>query len=122
MLAPCVIMRVRPLVFEGLRLCGDKHPMKNLDILTAFDHVIWLGDLNYRVDVDFTQAEECVKNNFPPPLLAQDQLKRQMELGEKWKGLYRSEQEAEELREEAKTLKIEDLRKYVKSWLRSESC
>ena len=56
-------------------------PLANVDVLHAHDHVFWLGDLNYRVELPFDEALEGVRNRDWRKLAAHDQL-----LGELTKG------------------------------------
>ncbi len=47
------------------------------DLTAKFDRIVWMGDLNYRVDLPRAQAETLAKEGQLEPLLAHDQLIRQ---------------------------------------------
>lgn len=32
---------------------------KKVDLVNQFDHLIWLGDLNYRIDLDVCKENDC---------------------------------------------------------------
>lgn len=54
--------------------------MKSCDILNQFNHVIWAGDLNYRVqEVEFQQAVADVKEGNFERLVVNDQLTAEMQ-------------------------------------------
>ncbi|XP_028817201.1 phosphatidylinositol 3,4,5-trisphosphate 5-phosphatase 1 isoform X2 [Denticeps clupeoides] len=55
---------------------GDKK-LNPFDITHRFTHLFWLGDLNYRIELPFTEAENIVtkiKQQHYPELLRSDQL------------------------------------------------
>lgn len=52
--------------------------LKSYDILNQFHHVIWSGDLNYRIDADFHKTIEDMNNRNFAPLIAADQLTNEM--------------------------------------------
>ena len=47
-------------------------------LVTQFDHVFWFGDLNYRIDLDFHDATELVKQKNFALMLKADQLIEEM--------------------------------------------
>jgi hypothetical protein len=49
-----------------------------MDIMNQFDHVIWLGDLNYRTEKPFNEVLELYSRRDWPTLEKVDQLKREM--------------------------------------------
>lgn len=52
--------------------------LRSYDILNQFHHVIWSGDLNYRIEADFHKTiEDMNRGNFAP-LIAADQLTNEM--------------------------------------------
>ena len=48
------------------------------DLLNHFDHVIWFGDLNYRVEMPFDVALTHIDKKFFSEMLMQDQLSQQI--------------------------------------------
>jgi hypothetical protein len=76
---------------------------KGMDCMNQFHHLIWMGDLNYRLDFTELFGEEAATAKTPPPelfdeiqklvdtkalgpLLASDQLVRARERGDAWVG------------------------------------
>lgn len=53
--------------------------LKNSDILNQFDHVIWAGDLNYRVDADFYETIDNLKKGKWADIYTFDQLIAEMQ-------------------------------------------
>lgn len=58
---------------------ADKVPPGSEDVTHAFDFVIWMGDLNYRVDMKRATVEKLIKDNHWSLLLANDQLCKERE-------------------------------------------
>jgi endonuclease/exonuclease/phosphatase family metal-dependent hydrolase len=86
----------REIVHESRKHIGKKE----LDILSEFDHVLWMGDLNYRIDLnagkevppypenDAHHAEVCamVERKEWEALSAADQLRHARETGKTFAG------------------------------------
>lgn len=53
--------------------------LKSSDILNQFDHVIWAGDLNYRVDAEFQQTIEDLQQKRWAKIFQNDQLNAEMQ-------------------------------------------
>eukprot|EP01065_Artemidia_motanka_P049711 TRINITY_DN8313_c0_g2_i1.p1 TRINITY_DN8313_c0_g2~~TRINITY_DN8313_c0_g2_i1.p1 ORF type:complete len:773 (+),score=335.37 TRINITY_DN8313_c0_g2_i1:94-2319(+) len=51
---------------------------KDLDMSSQFHHVFFMGDMNYRVEMEHAEAEDLIVNKQYLQLLAQDQLQMQM--------------------------------------------
>lgn len=54
---------------------------KELDIFSQFHHVFWMGDLNYRVDLPYSEGLQLAEAADVAELLKHDQLKAQIECG-----------------------------------------
>ncbi|KAF8076611.1 inositol polyphosphate phosphatase [Lyophyllum atratum] len=54
--------------------------------IPSHDNVVWLGDLNYRVDMDNTTVRSLIERNDFDALLAADQLRRAMDEGAAFSG------------------------------------
>jgi hypothetical protein len=54
--------------------------------MKAQEWQFWLGDLNYRIDLDRNHAEDCIQRKDWQTLLEKDQLKCQMEQEKVFKG------------------------------------
>lgn len=75
---------------ETMKAVGEP----KLEVISEFDHIFWLGDLNYRVDLGETMDTESqvatviamVKTGKYPQLLKQDQLKASQRSGEAFVG------------------------------------
>jgi len=61
---------VRGINFERLKWMGIRH-----DILNSFDHVMWMGDLNYRIDLERDRTLELIARRDFATLYAADQLR-----------------------------------------------
>jgi hypothetical protein len=48
------------------------------DILNQFHHVIWFGDLNFRLETEFNETLQLIGNNEISTLLSSDQLLKEM--------------------------------------------
>ncbi|XP_030746354.1 synaptojanin-1 isoform X1 [Sitophilus oryzae] len=59
--------------------------------LNAHEYLFWCGDFNYRVDMDKDEIKEYVKQGNFPPILANDQLKKQQEEGNVFKNFIEGE-------------------------------
>ena len=57
------------ILFEtsGGRISGTKGKGRPLDVAHAVDHIIWLGDLNYRVDLNLASTFESLPLGHSPP-------------------------------------------------------
>lgn len=71
-------------IVHGLPLTGNAH-VPGADLLHAFDHVFWFGDLNYRVefgnhgeDWEFAMVRELARAKEFDRLVARDQLSDEM--------------------------------------------
>ena len=62
-------------------LGGLKLGLKHFSIDNQFDHVFWLGDLNYRIDLKRDNVLELIEKEDWKTLLEADQLKNQIKLG-----------------------------------------
>eukprot|EP01064_Diplonema_japonicum_P005904 TRINITY_DN138_c0_g1_i1.p1 TRINITY_DN138_c0_g1~~TRINITY_DN138_c0_g1_i1.p1 ORF type:complete len:708 (+),score=272.02 TRINITY_DN138_c0_g1_i1:49-2172(+) len=51
---------------------------KDVDLSSQFHHVFWMGDMNYRVEMEHAEAEPLIKGNQFNELLNQDQLTTEM--------------------------------------------
>ena len=51
------------------------------DLLSQFDHVIWLGDLNYRITVPWDECLQLIEDENWPVLIAADQLTVELNKG-----------------------------------------
>jgi hypothetical protein len=60
--------------------------MSNWDILSQHTHVLWLGDLNYRVDLDWDATLELIELKAWSALMMSDQLLAQQEAGKAFVG------------------------------------
>jgi hypothetical protein len=60
--------------------------MSNWDILSQHTHVLWLGDLNYRVDLDWDATLELIDLKAWSALMMSDQLLAQQEAGKAFVG------------------------------------
>eukprot|EP00158_Paraphelidium_tribonemae_P003793 Partr_v1_DN26377_c0_g1_i3_m43410 putative inositol len=56
------------------------------DVSNRFDHVIWVGDLNYRVNGTRKMIDSLIASNLTEVLLANDQLLSEMKLGNVFAG------------------------------------
>jgi phosphatidylinositol-3,4,5-trisphosphate 5-phosphatase 1 len=66
----------------GQDLCvGGKSGKRAPQLTHVFEHVFWLGDLNYRLDHMFSHAVNLVANGDWSKLVLADQLKREMKSG-----------------------------------------
>lgn len=66
------------MVAEGL---GPPGHWGNLRSILEHDNVIWLGDLNYRINMGDEDARRLIKANKLEKLLESDQLTREMAAG-----------------------------------------
>lgn len=55
---------------------------ENISFLNQFHHVIWLGDLNYRIDMALENVKQFIMNKNYQLLLEKDQLKNLIGEGE----------------------------------------
>lgn len=68
---------------------------KELDVIHYADHVLWMGDLNYRVEMFFYDTvASCEKKDYPE-LLSHDQLRREMNFPDGYKCVFPNFQEGE---------------------------
>eukprot|EP00210_Caulerpa_lentillifera_P006808 g6507.t1 len=82
--------KARNSMYESL-LRGIKIDEHNMDLLTGFHHVFWMGDLNYRVDMGedtespsdhvFKKMVDLLRKENFDELIKNDQLQTQMEAG-----------------------------------------
>merc|ERR1712130_481254 len=52
--------------------------LKDVDILHQFTHILWFGDLNYRIEKDWNSVLKMVEDKHWSEILKYDQLKDQM--------------------------------------------
>ncbi|KAF9611988.1 hypothetical protein IFM89_037271 [Coptis chinensis] len=67
------------------RICkvpGRRNPEKILE----HDRIIWLGDLNYRIALNYSETRKLLQDNDWDALLEKDQLKNEREAGRIFKG------------------------------------
>ena len=83
---------------EILRETEHKLGTKRLDLGSQFDHIFWMGDLNYRVDLNaaaITQAAKLGVKDLPKPYADHDRHHREvLKLVDKeeWEELYNADQ------------------------------
>merc|ERR1711865_1122979 len=72
---------------RGLKLPKVKTGKSHLPKASQrFDHVVWMGDLNYRVVLPRNEVDLCIKEINMPPLHKADQLQRLMRDGQVFDG------------------------------------
>lgn len=54
--------------------------LKGVEITSQFHHIIWMGDLNYRIDIDRSKVLSSIKEKDFSDLLANDQLNQQRKM------------------------------------------
>lgn len=56
------------------------------DLLTEYHHIIWAGDLNYRIDLPIQNVHALIHNKMYSALYQRDQLRHQIEAGKAFGG------------------------------------
>lgn len=73
-------------IVKGLQLGYD-----DISCLNQFHHVIWLGDLNYRIDLPAEKVKQCIAEKNYAFLLKNDQLKLAIRSEESFQGFFEAE-------------------------------
>jgi len=60
---------------------GRKTVTSKMDLSNRFEHIVWVGDLNYRIDMERDEVLQLVRQREWAHLYQHDQLKFQMETG-----------------------------------------
>eukprot|EP00004_Rigifila_ramosa_P001570 TRINITY_DN11522_c0_g1_i2.p1 TRINITY_DN11522_c0_g1~~TRINITY_DN11522_c0_g1_i2.p1 ORF type:complete len:710 (+),score=112.84 TRINITY_DN11522_c0_g1_i2:115-2130(+) len=68
-------------ITHGIRL-----GFKDVDLTSQSEHCVWMGDLNYRVELGFQTTAELVRKNDWPSLIQYDQLTREIAAGRVFQG------------------------------------
>lgn len=77
--AHCVVQRVLDRRENYKKIVQEMQlGRKGFDILHQFDHVVWFGDLNYRIDRDYDEVVSFVEKKYWDALQQGDQLLQEM--------------------------------------------
>ncbi|KAJ0975947.1 hypothetical protein J5N97_017912 [Dioscorea zingiberensis] len=68
------------------RVCRDSLISRVADKILGHDRIIWLGDLNYRIALSYSETKKLLQDNAWDALFEKDQLKMEREAGRVFKG------------------------------------